>query len=165
MRPRMRIGVLSPVRRLAFTLLVLLVTAVVAPSARATTEEQRIAVRGSYFREASTRVIQPMIEARVNLPHGFDVAAHGLVDAISSASIAQGANTDEVFSENRYEGGLRVGRSFGPSALGDDTRLGVVTRYSHEPDYQSYTGGFDINHWVLDKTGLLFAGFAVSHDE
>jgi hypothetical protein len=169
MRTRMRLrkpsGLWSGSGSWSFWVLGAVVLAATSAPAHATVEEQRIAVRGTYFRESSTKVVQPMVEAKVNLPQGFDIGAHGLVDAISSASIAQGANADKVFRENRYEVGLRGGKSVGRTRLGDDTRVGAMARYSHEPDYQSYTGGVDLNHWVLDKTGLLFAGFAYSHDE
>jgi hypothetical protein len=172
MRPRMPLRTSRCPRWQSFTFVasvvsvgVVLALGPLAGRAVATVEEQRFVVRGTYFREASTRVVQPMMEGSVNLPEGFDLAVHGLVDAISSASIAQGANTDKVFTENRYEAGLRVGKSLGPSRLGSDTRFASQFRYSHEPDYQSYAAGLDVNHWVLEKTGLLFAGFAVIHDE
>ena len=77
--------------------------------------EDRISVRGAYFREASNRVVQPMMEVTKDLPGGYDIGGHFLVDAISSASIAQGALVDEVFTETRYEGSLSVGRTLGPA--------------------------------------------------
>src|SRR5687767_13749882 len=86
-------------RRLILGVLALLVAG--APPARA---EDRVSIRGAYFREASTRVVQPMLELSKDLPSGFEVGVSTAVDAISSASIAQGATADEVFTENRYEG-------------------------------------------------------------
>ncbi|HEY0710780.1 MAG TPA: DUF3570 domain-containing protein [Polyangia bacterium] len=125
--------------------------------------EDRISLRGTYFREASTRVVQPMVEGRFELPKGYDVNAHALVDAISSASIAQGAATDEIFHENRYEAGLAVGRTF--AGTNNATRVGAFFRYSHEPDYVSYSGGLSLTRDVLDKTGTIGLSAAVSHDD
>ena len=67
-----------------------------------------VSVRGAYYREASTRVIQPMVEVIRESPSGLDVGAHFLVDAITSASIAAGTSVDNVFTEVRDEVGLRV---------------------------------------------------------
>src|SRR6476469_799489 len=43
-----------------------------------------VSVRGAYYREASTRVIQQMVEVVRESPSGLDVAAHFPVDAIVS---------------------------------------------------------------------------------
>jgi hypothetical protein len=57
-----------------------------------------VIVRGAYYREASTRVIQPIVEVERESPSGIDVGAHFLVDAITSASIAAGTSVDYVFT-------------------------------------------------------------------
>ena len=49
-----------------------------------------VSVRGVYYREPSTRVIQPMVEVERDSPSGIDVGAHFLVDAITSASLPPG---------------------------------------------------------------------------
>ncbi len=118
--------------------------------------ENRIAVRGAYFREASTRVVQPMVEASLDLPQGFDVGGHLAVDAISSASIAQGAMSDEVFSEERYEGSLSVGKT-----LTEGLRVGLFGRYSREPDYFSTSAGLNASLELWERTGTI--GFTVAH--
>ncbi|HEY0711970.1 MAG TPA: hypothetical protein VGF45_04815, partial [Polyangia bacterium] len=144
-------------RALACLLVALAVCAV-----RTAKAEERIAVRGTYFREASTRVVQPMLEARFDLPSGYDLGAHALVDAISSASVAQGAMTDEVFQENRYEVGLSFGRTFEGS---NPTRLGGFLRHSNEPDYKSYTAGLSLTREVLERTGTISLTAAATIDD
>jgi hypothetical protein len=129
------------------------------PTARAQSSEDRVTLRGAYFREASTRVIQPMVEVKKALPGGYDLGGHFLVDAISSASIAQGAITDEVFSENRYEGSLAFGWT---QAL---TRIGAFVRYSREPDYFSHTAGLSATREVWERTGTVSLNFAFTHDD
>jgi hypothetical protein len=126
---------------------------------RALTAEDRVSVRGAYFREASNRVIQPMMEVTKDLPGGYDVGGHFLVDAISSASIAQGADVDNVFSETRYEGSVGVGFTR------ELQRIAGFVRYSNEPDYKSYTGGVSFNREVWDRTGTVGVNLAFTHDD
>jgi hypothetical protein len=128
-------------------------------TARAQTVEDRVTVRGAYFREASTRVVQPMVQATKTLPGGFDLNGHFLVDAISSASIAQGAITDEVFSEERYEGSLALGFTH------DLLHVAAFARYSREPDYFSKTGGVSASYEVWERSGTVAFNLAVTHDD
>ena len=121
--------------------------------------EDRISLQGAYFREASNRIVQPMMEVTKDLPGGYDVGAHFLVDAISSASVAQGALVDEVFSETRYEGSISVGRTI------DLTRIGGFLRYSHEPDYKSYTAGLSLAQEVWERTGTIGVNVAITSDD
>jgi hypothetical protein len=135
------------------TLLVLVASALPASA------EDRVSVRAAYYREASTRVVQPMLQVSKDLPQGFDVGAHLLVDAITSASIAQGAVQDELFHENRYEGSVSVGKTW------NHTRLGGFFRYSHEPDYFSRTAGLSLSQDVWGNTGTVSANLAFTHDD
>jgi hypothetical protein len=130
-----------------------------SPAARAEPPEDRFSMRGAYFREASTRVVQPMFQASKTLPKGYDINGHLLVDAISSASIAQGAQTDEVFSETRYEGGVGLGWTEA------ETRLGGFVRYSREPDYRSYTASLSASREVWGRTGTIGLNVAFAHDD
>ena len=92
-----------------------------------------VVVRGAYYREASTRVIQPMVELQREAPgSGVDVAAHFLVDAITSASIAAGTTVDNVFTEIRDEVGLRARKRWQRSDLA------LSYKYSAESDYWSH---------------------------
>jgi hypothetical protein len=129
--------------------------ALVASSARG---EDRVTVRGAYYREPSTKVVQPMIEVTKDLPLGFDVAAHGLVDAITSPSVLTGVTGDHIFTEHRKEAGLAVGKTF------DRTHLGLSYRQSREPDYIAHAVGLQFEQGVWENTGTLGLNLAYSHD-
>jgi hypothetical protein len=159
----MRLQLMGPCLRGGRVVLALLAAGLLQlarpPYARAQVVEDRITLRGAYYREASTRVVQPMLQVTKALPRGFDVSGHLLVDAISSASIAQGAITDEVFTEKRYEGALSVGWTQGLN------RLAASFRYSREPDYFSHTVGLLAAREVWDRTGAVALNLAVTHDD
>src|SRR4051812_37123040 len=73
-------------------------------SAGAAVADGTLAMRGVYYKERSTRVIQPMLDAMFEAgAHGM-VSGHFLVDAITSASPASGA-ISTPFSEQRLEAG------------------------------------------------------------
>lgn len=116
-------------------------------------------MRGAYYREESTRVVQPMLEFSKDLPAGFDVGGHTLVDAITSASIGQGVAQDRLFQERRYEGAIVAGKSWG------HTRLGGFFRHSNEPDYVSNTVGLTFAHGVWENSGTLMVNLAAGHDD
>jgi hypothetical protein len=88
-------------------------------------------LRGAYYKERSTRVQQPMVDAALDTGKRGRLAAHFLVDSITSASAATGAGGVE-FNELRYEAGLGYSHE-----LPGRVRLGVQGRYSTEPDYLS----------------------------
>lgn len=108
-----------------------------------------VAVRGAYYREASTRVIQPMIEVQRESPTGLDVGAHFLVDAITSASIAAGTTVDNVFTEVRDEVGFRVRKRW------ERSDLSVVYKYSSESDYWSHSLGLSYGTRLWYDTAAL----------
>jgi Protein of unknown function (DUF3570) len=141
------------------SLLLATATTVGAAAAQGQTVEDVLTVRGAYFREASTRVVQPMLQVTKALPRGYDVSGHLLLDAITSASIAQGALTDEVFTENRYEGGVGVGWTESVN------RVGAFVRYSREPDYFSHTAGVSASREVWGRTGTIGLNLAFTHDD
>lgn len=89
-----------------------------------------LSVRGAYYKERSTRVAQPMLDARFDVGEMGELRAHLLVDSISSASVAAGA-AGTPFDEKRYEGGASYLHTF------DTVRVGGGARGSTEPDYQS----------------------------
>lgn len=124
--------------------------------------EDRVSVRGVYFREASTRVIEPMVLLTKDLPEGFDVAGHYLLDAVTSASVAQGAVQDVVFTEHRHQAGLAAGRTF--ATRHGNTRVGGGFRYSREPDYRSGSLGVSVMQEVWQRTGTVAFNFAHSKD-
>lgn len=136
-------------------LAVLVALVAVAPAGRG---EDRLTVRGAYYREHSTRVVQPMVQITKDLPRGFDVGAHFLVDAITSASIAAGVMQDQLFTELRKEAGAAVGKTW------DRTRMGVSYRQSREPDYISHALGLSVSQGVWDNTGSIGINVARGFD-
>lgn len=89
-----------------------------------------IEVRTAYYKERATRVEQPMVDARLDAGEHGEVEAHLLADAITSASIAAGAE-DTAFSETRYEAGAGYTHTLGVYTVG------ATARYSTEPDYKA----------------------------
>jgi len=88
-------------------------------------------VRGAYYKERSTRVEQPMIDAAFDAGERGVVVGHFLVDSITSASQATGTAAGE-FTERRYEAGLGYTHEL-PGRL----KIGGDFRYSTESDYFS----------------------------
>ena len=72
----------------------------VAGTARA---DGSLTERDVYYKERSTRVIQPMLDGMFDAGERGLVAAHFLVDAITSASAGSGAANAVPFTERRYE--------------------------------------------------------------
>ena len=122
-----------------------------AGQARAT---DYVVVRGAYYREASTRVIQPIVELQRDSPSGVDVDASFLVDAITSASIAAGTSVDNVFTEVRDEVGFRVRKRW------ERSDLSLAYRYSAESDYWSHSIGasYGVRFWEDTAAFRVTAG-------
>jgi hypothetical protein len=129
-------------------------TLVLAAPARA---DDLVTIRGAYYREPSTRVIQPVVEIRKDLPDGFDVNAHYLVDAITSASAAAGTTVDNIFTEIRNEVGLGIGKSW------DRTRVTLSYKYSAESDYWSHAiwASLSRRFWGDTATVGFFGGLSL----
>jgi len=108
-----------------------------------------VVVRGAYYREASTRVIQPMVELQRDSPSGIDVDAHFLIDTITSASIAAGTSVDNVFTEVRDEVGLRVRKRW------ERSDLSLSYKYSAESDYWSHGIGLSYGARFWDDTAAI----------
>lgn len=123
----------------------------------------RMETRGSYYWERSTRVVAPTIGARVESPRGVAIQGYYLVDSITSASVAAGALVDSGFTEIRHEVGATVG---GEIDVGDNhLMLTGGGRYSHEPDYASYSGNVS-GRFAIDERNTVF-GLSVNvlHDD
>ncbi len=144
-------------KRPAFTLLLTVVGASLPGAAVRATGE--VTIRGAYYREASTRVIQPVVEIQEDLPKGFDIQTHYLLDAITSASANAGAAADQIFTETRNEVGLAVGKSW------QRTRLALNYQYSAESDYWSHAMGGLLSQRFWGDTGKLDLGLGVSFDQ
>lgn len=114
----------------AFAVAVFAATLFAAAGQSAQAEEGTVSVRGAYYKERSTRVAQPMVDADLETSEDGRVAAHFLVDSITSASVAAGA-AGEPFTETRYEGGGSYTHELG------ELRISGGGRLSYEPDYTS----------------------------
>ncbi|HFE45012.1 MAG TPA: hypothetical protein ENJ18_05885, partial [Nannocystis exedens] len=84
----------------------LCVSALLSP-ARPLHADDRLLIRGNYYREQSTRILAPEVMLTKDLPdERLTVGVGYLLDAVSSASIAAGAAAatggDSVFTEMRH---------------------------------------------------------------
>lgn len=123
-------------------------------SARADGE---ITVRGAYYKETSTRVMQPMLDADLEVSEAGQLKLHGLVDAITSASAASGASGN-AFTERRTEGGFLYMHQL------LNFRLGGGGRYSTEPDYQSSFVNLRLEAELAQRNTTLGLNFAHGSD-
>jgi Protein of unknown function (DUF3570) len=121
-------------------------------AASAARADNHVTLRGQYYREPSTRVVQPVVEIEKDLPNGMDVNTHVLLDAITSASAASGPAGDTIFTEVRDEAAIRLGKSW--SRL----RLTLGYSYSAESDYWAHTvvAGGAVRLWG-DSATLSFS--------
>jgi Protein of unknown function (DUF3570) len=147
--------------RVLVALACLVFTWLAAPSELAA--ENRVTIRGNYYRERSTRILQPMVHVTVDAPdERLTVGAAYLLDAISSASIAAGTNAatggDKVFTELRHEAIGTVS-----SRLGEWT-LGAFFRYSTETDWISRVAGLSVARDLLQRTITVTLGYSVNID-
>jgi len=117
-----------------------------------------VTVRGAYYREPSTRVIQPVVEVERDSASGWDVRAHFLVDAITSASLAAGTSVDSIFTETRNEVGFGVRKRWSRS---DVT---VNYKYSAESDYWSHSAFVSASQRFWGDTSRVTASTGVSLD-
>jgi hypothetical protein len=143
--------------RLQLTLASLIALGAAAP-ARPACADGTLAMRGVYYKERATRVMQPMLDGM------FDAGAHGiitghfLVDAITSASASSGAADSAAFTERRYEGGLGYARELGAITLAGDAK------YSTESDYESIYAGARVAAELGQKNTVLGLGGGISLD-
>jgi hypothetical protein len=108
-----------------------------------------LVIRGNYWRDRNTRVLQPEADLSKELPSGTTVGAHYLLDTITSASIAAGVVRDEPFTELRNEVGFRLGQRLGP------TRHTASYSYSSESDYWAHTLSIASSFDFFDKNSTL----------
>lgn len=117
-----------------------------------------LAVRGVYYKERATRVMQPMMDAIFDAgTHGL-VTGHFLVDAITSASSSSGAVNATPFNELRYEAGGGYTHELGALTIGVDGK------YSTESDYLSRYGGLRGQLDLGQKNTVIGLGVGVSWD-
>ena len=117
-----------------------------------------LTMRGVYYKERATRVMQPMLDAMFDAgTHGV-ITGHFLVDAITSASASSGAEDAAPFTERRYEGGLGYAHELGAITLAGDAKL------STESDYLSVYAGARAQAELGQKNTVLGLGGGISLD-
>ena len=128
-----------------------------------------LSMRGVYYKERATRVMQPMLDGTFDAgDHGL-VTGHLLVDAITSASSSSGADNAQAFTERRYEAGLGYTHTLDvPALLGGDIkdllRLGAESKYSKESDYRSLYAGARSEAELFQKNTTVGIGGGLSLD-
>jgi hypothetical protein len=132
-----------------------LIAAGAAAQARA---DGTLAMRGVYYKERATRVMQPMLDGALEAGERGLVTAHLLVDAITSASQSSGSIDARPFTEKRYEGGVGYARQL------DGWTLGGEAKYSSEPDYKSFYLGVRGEVELAQKNAVLGLGGGVGSD-
>jgi hypothetical protein len=146
-------------RRAPWLLLALLVALMARPDVRA---EDRVTVRGNYYRETSTRVLQPMVTFRKELPdERFALETDYMLDVITSASIAAGSialGGDRLFTEMRHETTLRATSKI------DNWAASAFYRYSTETDYTTNRFGVSLSRELLQRTANLSVSYSGSFD-
>lgn len=122
---------------------------------------------GFYYKERSTRVVAPAVNAHVELPSGWSVDGGVLVDQVTSASAAFTPD-DKAFTEYRIQGTLGVDYTLRSGVVGvlalDTLRVGVNARVSNESDYRSILGGGRLNALFNDKLSSAGASFQYQAD-
>ncbi len=125
---------------------------------RVTSADGTLSMRGVYYKERATRVVQPMIDGAFEVGEDGLATAHFLVDAITSASASSGAENSMPFTENRYEGGVSYTRDVGR------VRVAGQGRYSTESDYKSLFGGLRAEVDLAQKNTVLGLGVGAGRD-
>lgn len=119
-----------------------------------------VAVRGVYYKERATRVMQPMLDGVFEVGERGLLSSHFLVDAITSASTSAGAADAVAFTENRYEAGIGYTHELPDLGL----RLGGNTKYSTESDYLSLYAGVRGELDLAQKNTVLGLGGGIGYD-
>ncbi len=136
----------------------LIVAAAVALAPAIARADGTMTMRGVYYKERATRVIQPMLDGSFEVGTGGLATAHLLVDAITSASASSGADNSQPFTETRYEAGGSYTQEL------DNLRVGGQARYSTEPDYKSLFGGARVEIDLAQKNTVLGIGVGAGQD-
>jgi Protein of unknown function (DUF3570) len=117
-----------------------------------------LAMRGVYYKERATRVMQPMLDGAFEAGERGLVTGHLLVDAITSASQSSGAVGAEPFTERRYEAGVGYAHQLAGG------KLGAEAKYSTEPDYKSLYAGVRGEAELAQKNTVLGVGGGIGRD-
>ena len=138
---------------------VLVAVGTVALAGGAARSDSYVTLRGQYYKEDSTRVVQPVVELSKDLPNGVQVRAYYLLDAITSASAASGPSGDTIFTEYRNETSLEVSKEW------SRVKAGLAYRYSAESDYWSHTLRAFASLKTWSDTGTLSLSFGRGWDQ
>ncbi len=120
-------------------------------------------LRGNYYWETSTRVVAPEVQARLESPDGVRIDADTLIDAVTSASVGSGVQSDIRFTEIRNQGSLAISREF--DLGGAQLRLGTSGRLSHEPDYFATNIAGFASLSLNQRSTVINASFTYEHDD
>ncbi|HEY1811842.1 MAG TPA: DUF3570 domain-containing protein [Kofleriaceae bacterium] len=125
-----------------------------------------ITERDVYYKERSTRVIQPILDGMFDAGERGLVTTHVLVDAITSASAGAGASNGVAFSKTREEFGAGyIHELDGPhDSFVDKIRVGGDAKYSTENDYTSLYGGARVEADLAQKNATVGLGVGYSGD-
>lgn len=145
----------------------LLVLALVSSLARADessgTWTGHVELRTNHYWDASTNVDAPEVRVRLDSPEGTRIEAGYLLDAITTASVAAGAQEDIVFTEVRHQGGLSLSRELDLGSA--QLRIGTSGRISSEPDYfataVTSSGALSLNQ----RSTVLSLALTYAHDD
>jgi len=118
-----------------------------------------LTARGVYYKEKSTRVIQPMLDGMFDVGEKGLFTGHFLVDSITSASAAAGAGSSAAFTERRYEAAGGYTHQLTPNL-----KVGGDAKFSTESDYRSIYLGVRGQLDLAQKNASIAAGFGVSFD-
>lgn len=132
------------------------VTLATAPASAQATGS--ITLRGNYWRDRNTRVVQPALELVKEARTGTVVGAHYLLDAITSASASSGVLRDQPFTELRNEAGFSVGQRLGPALVSG------AYSYSSESDYWAHTASLGLVVELFQKNTTIGATLSYGND-
>ncbi len=136
-----------------------LAVAFIAAASASARADGALAMRGVYYKERSTRVMQPMLDGTFSVGEDGEADGHLLIDAITSASVASGAAA-EPFSERRVEvGGGYLQR------LRDRFRVGASGKFSREPDYDAWFIGGRGDVALADDNLVIGAAAGYGYDQ
>ncbi|HTR51088.1 MAG TPA: DUF3570 domain-containing protein [Kofleriaceae bacterium] len=124
-----------------------------------------VEARTIYYKETSTRVVQPMLDGMFDAGARGAVDAHLLVDAVSSASAGAGTGNAQVFSKQRYEAGGGYTHEWDGADWVDKLRLRGEGRASDEPDYRSFYAGGRAEADLAQKNASIGLGGGIMHDK
>ena len=155
-----------PSRRISLALfasaLAVFAAALVQADGSSGTWTGNIDTRANYYWERSTRVVSPTVHMDLEAPNGLRLSGDYVLDMITSASVGSGLVSDTRFTEKRNEGLLGVGYEWN---LGGPRLLTMAHgRISHEPDYDSYSGGLRTQLSLNDRSTVFALDLNGMHD-